>query len=95
MKKHESREIKIGEVYRWFSGEKKISRRYSGYEGKIYVDYNGFLHNLNGPVGYVSEFDYPYIIHGKIYYSKKDFLEERERLLLEEHREEILNEIVE
>ena len=55
----------------------------------FYVDSNNYLHNLHGRAMTIDDVHY---IHGR-YYNKKEWLIEREVLLLEDNREEILNQI--
>ena len=55
-----------------------------------YVDSNNFLHNLYGRA--CNFFDNEYWIDGK-QYSKKEWFIKKEEILLQIHREEILNQL--
>ena len=91
MKEHESRKVNVGEVIKWADGDKR--RVDKKFDEICYVDTNNFLHNLSGPgiIWYnkgkiISEY---FFIHGE-YLKKEKWLIEREKLLLELHREIIL-----
>lgn len=58
----------------------------------VYADSNNFLHNLNGSSFQTPTYNSSYYIHGKCL-RKEDWLKERENLLLEDHREQILSEL--
>ena len=87
MKKHESKLGGIGERMKWADGYIRVIED----NERVYVDSNNFIHNLYNPATrrYGDDF---YYIHGT-HLSKNEWLEEREKYLLEIHREEILNQI--
>ena len=97
MRKHESRFLANGCMYSvivdWVDVEtglyKKQTYMNNGSDNSIYVDSNNYLHNLHGRAMTIDDVHY---IHGR-YYNKKEWLIEREVLLLEDNREEILNQI--
>ena len=94
MKKHDSRLLEIHETYYEYmiNGDVFDNVKYDNSKFTQYIDSNNFLHNLNG-YAWIGTFNNGlYYIHGRGL-TKKDWLEEREELLLDEHRKEILNEI--
>ena len=95
MKKHESRELEPYEEYKIIDNKtNKIKTKFKNKNTvKGYVDSNNFAHNLNASAWVYEEVVWgKFYIHGK-YYEKEDWLKEREILLLEEHRENILNQL--
>ena len=88
MKKHETRLLKEGEEYFYYLFDKLYRFTIDEFY-RVYVDSNNFVHNLNGTSYTNSNF---YFIHGKEY-RKKEWLIEREKLLLEQNRLDILEEL--
>ena len=95
MKKHESRKTSaeeldiLREYYKLYNSFGDLIETCIG--DVIYVDSNNFLHNLDG-VAWFWGGGKRYYIHGR-QYSKEEWLIKREELLLEIHREEMLNQI--
>ena len=87
MKEHESRMLKVGESYKFINGAGNIKENESNRYRVLFVDSNNFLHSLDGLCNGIQ-----YRIHGK-FYNYKEWLFKREELLLQIHREEILNQL--
>ena len=95
MKEHKSRRIDPQKEIFYYdypnNGEIRNGRglMYS-VDSFAYVNSNNFLHNLNGRA--CNFFGNEYWIDGK-QYNKEEWLIEREKCLLQIHREEILNQL--
>ena len=97
MKEHESRLLLENETYFKFQDGKFMEFTYNyniNFVPTIFVDSNNFVHNIEGENytdknNIISGF---YYIHG-IEFTKEDWLEKRNEILLEQHRKEILEEI--
>ena len=81
----------MGELYKCYYSDGDIIIKEVIFGEIVYVDSNNFQHNLNGYAWKI--FTERYYIHGVTYYNKRDWLNKKEEILLQIHREEMLNDI--
>ena len=96
MKEYESVKLKENKRFLYFSNGIDKNGDIIGFTGGInydvaYVDYKNRLHNLSDFAWSLSG-NIEYWIHGKKY-NYKDWLNKKEEILLQIHREEMLNDI--